>query len=195
MTDGWALTDKGRPLTGIYNEADLLIVESLATGLFDDLDPPGLAAVLSALTYRHRGPGESGEQTLGGPVGRRLADLVELWVDVAATEEAAGLDTLPPPDTGFARAVLSWTAGGALTDALDGAGEKPFTGGEFVRNVRLVADLLRQVAKVAPPRVARTARQAVVELERGVVALTREFAGDDEIEPPAEPASATGGNG
>lgn len=195
MTDGWALTDKGQPLTGIYNEADLLIVESLATGLFDDLDPPGLAAVLSALTYRHRGPGESGEQTLGGPVGRRLADLVELWVDVAATEEAAGLDTLPPPDTGFARAVLSWTAGGALTDALDGAGEKPFTGGEFVRNVRLVADLLRQVAKVAPPRVARTARQAVVELERGVVALTREFAGDDEIEPPAEPASATGGNG
>jgi superfamily II RNA helicase len=43
--------------------------------------------------------------------------------------------------------------------------------GEFVRNVRLVADLLGQLSKVAGPELSTTARRAVDGLERGVVAL------------------------
>ena len=195
MADGWALTEKGLPLIGTYNEADLLIVEALSAGLLDDLDPPGLAAVLSALTYRRRGPGDSEARPLHGPAGRRLAELDVLWADVAADEEAAGLDPMPTPDPGFARAVLSWTAGGELSDVLDGGGAGSFTGGEFVRNVRLVADLLRQVAKVGPSRVASTARRAVGELERGVVSLTRELTGEQDDDEAAEPEHVTGGVG
>ena len=193
MADGWALTEKGLPLVGIYNEADLLIVEALSAGLFDDLDPPGLAAVLSALTYRRRGSGNSEARPFHGPAGRRLAELEGLWADVAADEEAAGLVAMSAPDPGFARSVLSWTAGGELAEVLDGGGADAFTGGEFVRNVRLVADLLRQVAKVGPPRVARTARQAVGELERGVVSLTREFAGERDDDEAAEFEDTAGG--
>ena len=46
------------------------------------------------------------------------------------------------------------------------------TGGEFVRNVRLVADLLRQVAKGASPLLADVAEVAGGRLNRGVVALS-----------------------
>ncbi|MEO2114611.1 MAG: hypothetical protein ABGX79_08715, partial [Acidimicrobiales bacterium] len=128
-----------------------------------------------------------------GPAGRRLAELEGLWADVAADEEAAGLVAMSAPDPGFARSVLSWTAGGELAEVLDGGGADAFTGGEFVRNVRLVADLLRQVAKVGPPRVARTARRAVGELERGVVSLTREFAGERDDDEAAESEDTAGG--
>ena len=48
------------------------------------------------------------------------------------------------------------------------------TGGEFVRNVRLVADLLRQVAKVASPDLVGVAEVADGRLNRGVVALSIE---------------------
>ncbi|MBC8364474.1 MAG: DEAD/DEAH box helicase [Actinobacteria bacterium] len=195
MVDGWALTDKGLPLVGIYNEADLLIVEALAAGIFENLDPPGLAAVLSALTYRHRGPVEPEERSLHGPAGRRLTELEGLWADLAAAEEAAGLEALPQPDPGFARVVLSWTAGRDLADVLGSVGEHAFTGGEFVRNVRLVADLLRQVAKVGPSRVARVARQAVGELERGVVSLTREGNGETDDDSAPMPEDTAGGTG
>jgi hypothetical protein len=45
-------------------------------------------------------------------------------------------------------------------------------GGEFVRNVRLVADLLRQISKVAPDALAGVAEVAGVRLVRGVVAMS-----------------------
>lgn len=178
MAEGWSLTERGATLTGIYNESDLLVAEAIASGVFDDLDPPGLAAVVSALSYRRRGPGGGEVHVPGGAAGRRLADLEALWATLAATEEAAGLEPIAAPDPGFARSVLAWTAGGDLADVLG----DDFTGGEFVRNVRLVADLLRQMAKVAPPRLAATARRSLASLERGVVTLTREFGGDGEAE-------------
>ena len=139
------------------------------------------------------GPGDVYGFIFRGPAGRRLAELEGLWADVAVDEEAAGLVAMSAPDPGFARSVLSWTAGGELAEVLDGGGADAFTGGEFVRNVRLVADLLRQVAKVGPPRVARTARRAVGELERGVVSLTREFAGEGDDDEAAESEDTVGG--
>ncbi|SVC44477.1 uncharacterized protein METZ01_LOCUS297331, partial [marine metagenome] len=102
------------------------------------------------------------------------------------------LEALPQPDPGFARVVLSWTAGSDLADVLGGVGDHAFTGGEFVRNVRLVADLLRQVAKVGPPRIARAARQAIGEIERGVVSLTREVNGEDDRDSASSPEDAPG---
>ena len=39
MADGWSLQDRGLPLAAIHNEADLLVVESLDSGLLESLDP------------------------------------------------------------------------------------------------------------------------------------------------------------
>jgi hypothetical protein len=45
-------------------------------------------------------------------------------------------------------------------------------GGEFVRNVRLVADLLRQVGATAAQGIASAALEAQEGIDRGVIALS-----------------------
>ena len=53
-------------------------------------------------------------------------------------------------------AIHGWAAGDELADMLD---DEEMTGGDFVRNVKQVIDLLRQIADVAPdPETAATAR-------------------------------------
>ena len=61
----------------------------------------------------------------------------------------------------------------AGTSGTSRAPGEEMTGGDFVRNVKQLIDLLRQVADVAPvPETARTARAAADALFRGVVAAT-----------------------
>ncbi|GIT46787.1 MAG: hypothetical protein Ct9H300mP12_13720 [Acidimicrobiales bacterium] len=58
--------------------------------------------------------------------------------------------------------------GAELAEVLD----EDLPPGEFVRNVRLVADLLRQVAATADPEIAEIALEAEGRLGRGVIALS-----------------------
>src|SRR5439155_5706 len=50
----WSLTSKGRTLTRIYGEGDLLVGEALATGLFDGLEPSEVASLVSTVVYEAR---------------------------------------------------------------------------------------------------------------------------------------------
>ena len=168
LVDGWALTQRGRPLTAIHNEADLLVVEVMAAGLLDGVSPGMLAALVSTMTFRKRGPGEPSTIRLGGGFGSRFADIMGLASDIAEVESELGIDPALPPDPGFAHVIHGWSGGGELEDVLD----PEMTGGEFVRNVRLVADLLRQVSKVAPDALAKVADAAGGRLVRGVVAMS-----------------------
>ena len=49
------VTDDGRLLARIYSESDLLVAECLRTGAWAGLNPPELAAVVSAVLYETRG--------------------------------------------------------------------------------------------------------------------------------------------
>ena len=49
------VTDDGRLLARIYSESDLLVAESLRSGIWEGLDAAELAAVLSAVLYETRG--------------------------------------------------------------------------------------------------------------------------------------------
>ena len=52
--EAWTLTRRGALLASIYHESDLLVAEALAEGVFDGLDAPTLAAVVSACTFETR---------------------------------------------------------------------------------------------------------------------------------------------
>ncbi len=54
--DGWTLTPEGERLRRIYHESDLLVSLALEDGLLDDLDAPGVASIVSCITYEHRSP-------------------------------------------------------------------------------------------------------------------------------------------
>ena len=53
----WTLTRRGNVLRRIFHEHDLWVAEAIHGGVLDGLDPARMAAVVSALTFRRRGPG------------------------------------------------------------------------------------------------------------------------------------------
>ncbi|MGH9079601.1 MAG: hypothetical protein ACRDYE_05910, partial [Acidimicrobiales bacterium] len=93
-------------------------------------------------------------------------------------EQRLGLRRTRKPDPGLARAVVEWAGGATLEAVLRGTEVSP---GDFVRNVRQLIDLMRQLAETAPsPGTRDHAGMAVSLLQKGVVRA------DD----PAAPGSA-----
>jgi len=175
--DAWRLTARGAVLAGIYHESDLLVAEALAEGLFDGLDAPELAAVVSACTFEAR-PGRA--PSLARPpraVRPRLETLARVAQRLRDHEQSSNLPRTRPPDDGFADVAWRWARGQHLEHVLERAELAP---GDFVRNVKQLVDLLRQLAMVAPPGTATAARRAAESLQHGVVAAS------------AGPASALG---
>ncbi len=156
----------GRMLADIYADVDLLVAEGIRRGLFDDCTAAELAGAAALLTYEPRG----GEPTVNPTLPtRRLArlhvDLQELAVELRALEGRHGLDPLRDVDGGFVAAAWRWTTGADLDDAVRGM---EMTGGDFVRNVRQVADLVGQL-RSAVPALSGTANDALDRLRRGIV--------------------------
>ncbi|HEY7917819.1 MAG TPA: hypothetical protein VIC86_12665, partial [Acidimicrobiales bacterium] len=165
--EGWHLTEPGHALASIYHESDLLVTDALRQGLFDGLDPAALAGVVSAVTFEARRTGEDERAPRQQHVVDRLARLSALAGDLRADERRVGLRRTRRPDAGLARAVMGWAGGSNLDSVLREADVAP---GDFVRNIRQLIDLMRQLAQVAPDPATREAAQlAVALLRRGVV--------------------------
>jgi ATP-dependent RNA helicase HelY len=166
----WTLTERGETLTQIYNESDLLVVEALERGLFQALDPAELVAVASTLVYESRGPErpQFDRMPTDQSQGAWLA-LGSLWRDIRKLEEEHGVDLTREPDPGFAELAHAWASGWSLGEVLD-EDDAP---GDFVRSVKQLVDLLRQLGEVIPPGELRnTLSRAVDGLHRGVVAYS-----------------------
>jgi ATP-dependent RNA helicase HelY len=171
--EAWQLTGTGEMLTRLYSETDLLLAESLGEGLLDGLDAPSMAAVCSVFSYETRGPDQGAQHRVRFPnrtVRDRVTAIERISRDLSVVEDEAGLPETRPPDGGFAAVAHAWAAGKDLEDVLM---DEEMTGGDFVRNVKQLIDLLRQVGDVAPrPETAATARSAADALFRGVVAAS-----------------------
>jgi ATP-dependent RNA helicase HelY len=167
--DGWALTDAGHMLARTFHECDLLIVESVRQGLLDDLDPATLAGLVSVFVYEHR---SSEEPPLAwfpnGSVRKRWLQIASLSADLREIEEEDGLIVHRAPDPTFLAIAFAWAAGEGFAEVVEA---EELSGGDFVRTIKQLIDLLRQLAIVAPVRATRQcAEQAADALFRGVVA-------------------------
>ena len=175
--DGWGLTAAGELLAGIYTELDLVLAETVRRGLLDGLSPAEVAAVMSAFSFERRGPdGDEPRPPRRWP-SRAVADasrqIERIWRDLSLAEHDARLPQTRMPDPGFAAAAAGWVAGDDLAGLLE---DEEMTGGDFVRNVKQLIDLLRQVAILAPSPATRDAasdaadacRRGVVEASSGV---------------------------
>jgi ATP-dependent RNA helicase HelY len=168
--DGWTLSDRGQRLARLYHECDLLIAESIDQGLLDGLGPAELAGLTSVFTFEARGQAPPDRSLPSGRLRDRWVRIERLALQLNVSEERAGLPLTRVPDPGFARAADAWARGEELAGIIEG-GE--ISGGDFVRNVKQLIDLLRQIGELAPDRAtAATARQAADQLFRGVVAAS-----------------------
>ena len=118
------------------------------TGLFDGLDPASLAGVVSALTFEARRVGDDARSRASRHGGRAAGrSWTTLAAELRADERRVGLRRTRRPDPGLARAVMAWARGATLDSVLR---ETEVAPGDFVRNVRQLIDLVRQLAQVAP---------------------------------------------
>ncbi|MHB1712776.1 MAG: DEAD/DEAH box helicase, partial [Acidimicrobiales bacterium] len=171
--DGWRVTDAGHLLAGIYHESDLLVAEALRAGLLDGLEPALLAGVVSGFTYEARRL----EMEYHAPRQPRVVECLTLLDalagDLRTEEQGNGLKRTRRPHSGLARSVVSWARGGLLSSVLQECDVAP---GDFVRNIRQLIDLIRQIANLGPSReTAESATAAVSLLRRGVVAADDPF--------------------
>jgi ATP-dependent RNA helicase HelY len=166
----WTLTTKGETLTRVYNESDLLVVESIERALFDDLRPEEIAAVCSTLVFETRGP-ETGlvHDMPTGAASDVWRQLMKLWRQIRREEELRGLELTREPDPGFARKAYSWASGSPLEKVL-GEDDAP---GDFVRSIKQLVDLLRQLEDIAASeQLAEKVRTTIDSLNRGVIAYS-----------------------
>jgi ATP-dependent RNA helicase HelY len=182
--DGWSLTAKGRLLVRTYHESDLVIAEAMSRGLFDGLDAASLAALVSCLTYEHRSRLPPPPAWFpSADVRARFDALERIGRDLQAAERRAQLPETRLPDPTFVPLAQAWAAGTDLVDVLD---DEDLSGGDFVRNIRQLLDLLRQISEVAPVDSTRVAAaEATNALFRGVIAASSVLGSTDDPDPDA----------
>jgi len=137
------------------------------------LQPEELAALVSCFIFRNRGNDSRKRNRDNGETftNKRIQELMLLSAEIEKIETRYGLEPITSPNSGFAKVLFDWVLGRTLSEVLT----REFTGGEFVRNVRLSIDLLQQISNVSTPDTAKLARETIGLMERGVVSLSGEF--------------------
>lgn len=168
----WEVTESGQMLSRIYHELDLLMADSLVAGALDGLRPAELASVASTFTYEHRRPGPPPDPRFPSPSARSAyIEISAIASDLRRVQRKAGVPRFRSPDGGFAAMAHSWASGEDLAVLLDA--DDLLTPGDFVRNIKQLTDLLRQISSIAPIGTTRSAAASAVEaINRGVVAAS-----------------------
>ncbi len=162
--DGWKLTDRGRSLRTLYNELDLLLAESIRSGVFDDLEPPEFAAAASLFTFETRG-GDVAPIPHAVFIQPILEQVEALHGTIIDIERSHGLDEQRQVDAGFVDVIHGWASGHDLDEIFD---DDDVRAGDFVRASRQLLDLLRQIRDgfAAHREVASASIRAI---DRGIV--------------------------
>jgi ATP-dependent RNA helicase HelY len=167
--DGWSLTEKGRLLTGIYGEGDILVGEALSEGLLEDLSPSETAAFVSCFVYEGRERVQlSAEMPTAGSA-TKLEAAQRIWRQIRRIEDENQVQLCRDLEAGFASAVFHWAEGKPLDDVLR---ESELAPGDFIRNCKQLLDLMRQVRDVARPETSTVVGSARDAVSHGVVAYT-----------------------
>ena len=169
---GAATTELGDKLRRLYTEKDLLAAQSLRAGIWARLDPPSLAAVVSALIHEPRhDDADPSPRMPTAEVAEAIRQMAVLWSEINDREAENALPQTGAPDGGMAWMAHRWAGGQSLDVVLRG---QEMAAGDFVRRCKQLVDLLDQIADAAPtPQLRATARKAVQAVLRGVVAADR----------------------
>ena len=162
--DNDVITKSGKLLAKIYGETDLLISESIQAGVFNTLAPADLVSVISACIYESRN--DEAAKVPRGDVQLALAVVSKIYAKIHDAESDMNLEPMRAPDFGFCWASHKWASGHSLTSILKGS---ELTVGDFVRAMKQIIDLLRQL-RAAAPELQPIIDQSLKQIDRGVIA-------------------------
>jgi superfamily II RNA helicase len=164
---------KGRLIAGLRHDNELLVAESVAHGVFNDVTAAEAAAVCSALIEEAR----SGDPALARvflrkrpKLKRKLDQLMRVAETVHEAQRARFLRVPIAVHPGFMPSVFRWASG---EDDWTGIVDEAFGGheGDLIRAMRRLIDLLRQLAD--SPEVAADTSRLLAEvarvIDRGIV--------------------------
>jgi ATP-dependent RNA helicase HelY len=165
------LTPTGRTLKRIYGERDLLVAECLRRQAWKDLDAAGLAAMACSLVYEPRREESEGADRFlpRGTFRAALEATRDILDSIQQLEARHRLPAGSPISTGLSLAMHQWARGARLDDVLIDA---DMQAGDFVRWTKQTIDLLDQLQGQPDSRLARTARDALDLIRRGIVAYS-----------------------
>ncbi|MFM8948441.1 MAG: DEAD/DEAH box helicase [Acidimicrobiaceae bacterium] len=165
----WKLTEQGRSLSRIFHELDLVIAESLSDGLLDGLKPAELASLLSVFVYEFRRAEEPPKPRVPKSLQAQWKAIQLLSKRIAEDEKIAGITQHRELDGGLMEITYDWASGSELIDILS----DELTAGDFVRTMKQLIDLLRQISLIATnPETVSCAEQSAKALLRGVVSAS-----------------------
>lgn len=167
--EGDVVTPAGERLRRIFGERDIVIAQAWREGVFDSLEPAMLAALVSAFVYEPRS--EESTPLIPSTPQRRLEQAWDAALKaqkrVHMAEKEIGAPLTPQIDAGIMSAIYAWATGSSLSTAVEG---EELHGGDFVRWVRQVCDLLDQFRFLEDDDLAVRSAKARALLMRGVVA-------------------------
>lgn len=159
------VTQWGKLLGKIYAESDLLLAELIRRRIFNELAPRELVAVISAIVFESRLDEEF--QIPKGPTTNALQKLSKIWGEINEEEIAHRVEPSRAPDFGFCSISYKWASGQSLTSVLKST---ELTVGDFVRSMKQIVDLLRQLSLIAPD-LKEICERALNLIDRGVIAF------------------------
>ena len=162
------ISRQGEILMKIYAEMDLVISESFRNNLFDSLNSAELCAILSIFLYESR---KDKPIILPNTKTQEIVrEISKIWLDIHEDEVHGGLNQTRPLDLGFYNSVYKWANGSSIKSILE---ESEMGIGDFIRSIKQVMDLLRQL-QIAFPENREKYKSAIEKLDRGIIASTDE---------------------
>ena len=161
--------EAGKTLSRIYGDRDLLISEALRRNLWSGMDAAGLAAMASALVYEARRDDELEYRMPKGNFADYAEKTVDLWWDLESLSKKHKLPTTSQLDFSICYAFHRWASGARLDQVLDIADLLP---GDFIRWAKQVIDALDQIAQSSEGAISETAKNAIDQVKRGIVAYS-----------------------
>ena len=161
--EGDQVTATGKMLSKIYAESDLLIAETIKSGLLEKLSDIEIAAVLSVFLFESRKP--EPPKIPNSQVQDALKEVVSIWSKLHNLESEYDVKTQREPDFGFCWMAFRWGGGHGLNSVLRNS---DLSVGDFVRAIKQLIDLLNQVSG-AKPELREKCLSAIKKIDRGVV--------------------------
>lgn len=161
--------EAGKILSRIYGDRDLLISEALRHGIWNGMDAAGLAAIAAALVYEARRDEELEVRVPKGTFADYAEKTMDLWWEIESLSKKHKLPGTSQLDFSISYAFHRWASGARLDQVLDIADLLP---GDFIRWAKQVIDALDQIAQSADGKISETAKNAIDQVKRGIVAYS-----------------------
>ena len=166
---GEKVSAAGLLLMKIYAEMDLVIAETFRSGIVDDLNPAELVGMLSIFLYEARK-----DNPIILPNSRlqeKISEISKIWLSIHEDEIAARINQTRSLDIGFFMGAYKWANGASLKSVLD---EFEIGVGDFIRSIKQITDLLRQL-QIAYPQNKERFTSCIDAINRGIISAAEDY--------------------